>query len=278
MIIVKLQGGLGNQMFQYAIGRKISSNLKTKLMLDTSGYKNDPLRQEQLSNFIIDAETTDSKITRILYSILKKLKKFKVFSEKETFAYDQSFLNIEPYTILEGYWQNYNYFTSIKNVLKNELTLRNVDEKILEYSKKIISSKNAVCLHIRRGDMVTNQETNKVHGSMDLNYYLDSIKLAQDKLGDPTFFIFSDDIKWAKENIKDIDANFIDFTNTNEAYKDFFLMRCCKHFIIPNSTLSWWAAWLESNDKSIVIAPKKWLSIRNLELYSNLIPTNWILK
>lgn len=277
MIVVKLQGGLGNQMFQYAIGRQVATNLNTKLILDTSSYRNDSLRQLQLTNFKIDANTTENKIIKNLYSLISKFKSFKVFREKETFIYDESYLNIEPYTILEGYWQNYNYFASIKNLLKNDLTLRNIDQKILDYSKKISMTNNPVCLHVRRGDMVTNKEANKVHGAMDLNYYLESIKLAQGKLRDPFFYIFSDDIGWAKENIKDINANFIDFTNTTEPHKDFFLMRSCKHFIIPNSTLSWWAAWLESSDNSIVIAPEKWLSIRKLDLYSNLIPTSWTL-
>lgn len=275
MIVSKLKGGLGNQLFQYAVGRQISLRLKSPLILDSSEYTNNPLRRMQIQYFNTNCIYIENTLTRSVVNLFKKLKKFQVYVEKETFAYDKDINKIKWFTQIDGYWQNYNYFLEIKDILKKEFMPKQLDDKNRKILTQIESQQNSVCLHIRRGDLL-DPETNKVHGIMNLDYYKRNIDYLQRKVSNLYFFVFSDDIQWAKENIKETNVYFLDFNSSDEAYKDFALMRACKHFIIPNSTLSWWAAWLRIGN-GIVIAPKRWLSNRNLELYGNLMPEDWIL-
>jgi hypothetical protein len=273
MIVCKLNGGLGNQLFQYAVGRQVSMKTGAPLLLDGRAYANDPLRNLQLP-FLETKGFYVNGVTASIISVLQNAEILKIYKEKKVFEYDESITNIGWFTLIEGYWQNYNYFHSIKKTLQQEFTIKHVDERNKNMMKKIKSSENPVCLHIRRGDYVTNPQTNKVHGVIDQDYYIRNIKYLKETLSRFQLFVFSDDIDWAKENIKYTDTTFIDFNSGDEAYKDFALMRSCKHFIIPNSTLSWWAAWLEG-EKGLVIAPSKWLISRNLDLYGNLVPREW---
>lgn len=276
MIICKLKGGLGNQLFQYAVGRYVSNRVKTPLILDGLDYENDPLRTLQIKHLRTKGIYIDTNIEKNLLLLVKRLKKFNIFTEKETFTFDKNIYNVGRFTQIEGYWQNYNYFIGIKEDLKKELIPKKIDRRNNLMSEKIRATSNSVCLHIRRGDLISNPGVGKVHGVMDLEYYLNNLDYLNKKLTNLHVFVFSDDMAWAKENIKHKNIYFVDFNSGDEAYKDFALMRSCKHFVIPNSTLSWWAAWLEG-DQGIVIAPKRWLKAKDIDLYENLIPKKWLL-
>lgn len=277
MIVTKLKGGLGNQLFEYALARRLSLERKSTLLLDASGYMNDSLRSSDIKKFNIKGSVYENQSFNSLVQIGVNLGFLKNYKEKETFTFDKDVLATKGSIFLDGYWQNYNYFSSITDILKEEFTIKDSDEKNEEFVEKIRNSSNAVCVHVRRGDIAKNSETNKIHGLMQLDYYLDSIKLLEDKISNPTFYVFSDDLTWVRENIKQENVVVVDINSIDAVHKDFMLMRSCQHFIIPNSTLSWWAAWLEG-PKGIVIAPNKWLASRELLLKGNLVPENWILK
>ncbi len=300
MIITKIQGGLGNQMFQYAIGRHLAYLNKTKLKLDISFYK-DPqkniFRQYALGNFniienfISDDEAKKIKInnfhnkslpTKILRKILKFLEEKKPIHKRSYikepyFHFCEEILKIKDkkYIYLFGYWQSEKYFKNIENIIRKEFTLKNDLSKEARDILNKIQNTNSISIHIRRGDYVKNKKTHALHGTCSLDYYYKAIKTIQEKIKNPHFFIFSDDISWAQENLK---MNF-PFTLVKGAdikdVEEVILMSKCKHNIIANSTFSWWGAWLNSNHNKIVIAPKPWFNISTINT-KDLLPSSWL--
>lgn len=290
MIVIKLMGGLGNQMFQYAIGRSLSLKLKKKLFLDTTFLKdkshkeNFTYRNYELSNFSIENNflTLDDfliKRSRInyFYSFFNCSKAYKVIIEKN-FNYNKSIKSLNCNAYLIGYWQSEKYFNNIRDILLSDFKLKvpMLGNNLL-ITNEIINS-NSISIHIRRGDYVSNQHTNEIHGLCSLDYFYKSVQYMDSKFYNPIYFIFSDDIEWVMKNFntENIKYKFID-TNKNHHHLDLILMSYCKHNIISNSSFSWWGAWLNSNVNKIVIAPKIWFANKKMNnLISDLIPNNWI--
>lgn len=286
MIIVKLIGGLGNQMFQYALGRHLSEKNNVEFKIDISGFESYKLHRYSLNTF-----NTKNNIAS-KYEI-DKFKKYKVrpgkkwflynkfiadnlkyFQEKE-FSFNPKVLDIKDNAYIDGYWQSEKYFKEIESLLKHEFTLKkefeNVDNKILE----TIVANDSVSLHIRRSDYVTREKTNQIHGICSLKYYNTAILKIKEIIKNPFFFVFSDDMPWVKENLKlDYPVVYVDH-GQGKNYEDLILMSRCKHNIIANSTFSWWGAWLNENPNKIVIAPKKWFNDESKNT-KDLIPDGWI--
>lgn len=289
MIVVKLMGGLGNQLFQYALGRHLSILNDCELILDTSSLKykgNKPNpnftdREYQLSNFNINARVADEKLLKKLsnrptgLNRLFQKKYTKVFEKGNQFQ--SEILSLKKKSIIEGYWQSEKYFWNIKDVLIKDLTLKNTSSyENIEVAKKI-SESNAVSLHVRRGDYISNSLFSEVIGACSLDYYKNAINKIITEIENPTFFVFSDDIAWVKDNFGFITYKIIYVENNNElnCYEDIRLMSLCKHNIIANSSFSWWGAWLNSNKEKIVVAPQKWFNDSRIT-NPDLIPENWI--
>lgn len=293
MIIIKLQGGLGNQMFQYAIGKKLSLLHKTKLKLDLSFLldrvprQNFTYRDYNLNIFSLKIESAtpeeikpfisylDSKTKRIIYTYLFLGKKNKYINEKQ-FTFDPAIFKLTRNIYLDGYWQTEKYFSDIKNVLYNDFNIKIPQDEKNQEIAKIIKDTNSVSIHIRRGDYIENKQTYNVHGVCDLDYYNNCVNLLLKQIENPHFFIFSDDHQWAKENLKlDYPMIFADHNDESKNYEDLRLMSQCQHNIIANSTFSWWGAWLNQNPDKIVYAPKKWFNdtSRNTQ---DLIPDQWM--
>jgi len=293
MIIIKLQGGLGNQMFQYAIGRKLSLLNKAELKLDLSFLldrthrQNFTYRDYNLNIFNLKIEFTtqeeikpfvnylDSKIKRKIYTYLFLRKNNKYINEKQ-FTYDPDIFKLTGNIYLDGYWQTEKYFSDIKNILYNDFTIKIPQDKKNQEINNIIKNSNSVSIHIRRGDYITNKQSYNIHGICDLDYYNNCVNLLSKQIENANFFIFSDDHQWAKENLKlDYPMTFIDHNDASKNYEDLRLMSQCKHNIIANSSFSWWGAWLNQNPQKIVYAPQKWFndSSRNTK---DLIPEQWI--
>lgn len=285
MVVSRLIGGLGNQMFQYAAGRSLAVANNLDLKLDVSGFENYALHNGyELSLFNIQADiatykevsnfvNVNSRLARFLF---KKLRfKNKTHFIEKNFTYDPLFFNTKKPVYIDGYWQSYKYFDSIKQQLKAELTPKKPLTGLNLQLAESINKLNAVSIHIRRGDYINNPHTNKVHGFLGIEYYRNAIEIVFDKVADPYFFVFSDDIIWAKENL-DLgkNATFVDHNSGQNSYEDMRLMSLCKHHIIANSSFSWWGAWLNFNSDKIVVAPKKWFS--NDTNTSDLIPDLWI--
>jgi len=254
MIITKLQGGLGNQMFQWAYGKALSIIHGTELLLDTDYYNyqyNNTHRNFELNKFpnlINDNSFPNNKpIIEITDNFIYK-----------EFLYDK---NNNYY--LNGYWQSEKYFSGISELIKQNFK---PDDKTLEKLKKIIK-KNSVSLHIRRTDYLT---SNGFHPIQMLDYYNEALEMIGNY---DHILIFSDDITWCKENLKYKNMIFIDGQDNID---DLWLMSLCKHNIIANSSFSWWGAWLNNNNDKIVISPKKWFGDNSNLNYSDIIPNNWI--
>ncbi len=293
MIVVKLQGGLGNQMFQYALGRKLSLQNNDTLKLDLSFLLDRTPRQIftyrdynlNIFNLNIKFATQDeikpfikylnNKVKRKIYASLFLNKNNKYISERQ-FTYDLNILKLTGNLYLDGYWQTEKYFDNIKDMLYKDFTIKIPQNQENQKINNIIKSTNSISIHIRRTDYIHNKITNSIHGTCSLKYYKNCVNLITKEINEPHFFVFSDDHQWAKENLKlDYPMTFVDHNDASKNYEDLRLMSQCKHNIIANSTFSWWGAWLNQNPNKIVCAPKKWFNdtSRNTQ---DLIPDQWI--
>lgn len=287
MIIVRLMGGMGNQMFQYAAGRRLATKHKTVLkfdlsfLLDRTPRENFTYRDYDLDVFNIQENFANAcelnnfapHDKSLIATIKRKLKQNVIIKEPNLHFFYDILLSAPNNSYLEGYWQSEKYFFDIENVIRKEFTLRfDFDSETKKIADKIKSS-NAICLNVRRGDFVNNN----FHGACDLEFYFKSIEYISDKVSKPHFFIFSDDIDWCINNLKiNFPYSIVTHLYAGKKFEYYLkLMTLCKHYIIPNSTFGWWGAWLNQNPEKIVIAPIKWY--KNISDSSNdLIPKDWI--
>lgn len=290
MIITRLIGGLGNQLFQYAMGRALAVRRATNLRLDTSGFGKYRLRTYALDYFAITGTTLTSaeyrqlrlppppgRIGRLagLLSRVYKRPTVPVVAER-TFAFDPSVLDAPATCYLVGYWQSPKYFEGIAETIRKEFTVRDpLSGMNLAISKEIANSQ-AVAVHIRRGDYVTNPDTHSFHGICEPSYYTRAEDYLHSELGTLTLFVFSDDPDWASRNVNFKSATrIVQHNGPERAHEDLRLMTMCQHHIIANSTLSWWGAWLCAHVEKQVVAPRQWF--RDPEQRADdLIPANWI--
>lgn len=176
---------------------------------------------------------------------------------------------------VRGQFQSEEYFKGIENILRDEFTLKQpLDSRYKELLDKI-KSVQSVSIHIRRGDFMSVVTNNPL---MPVSYYKNAVEYIKEKIPSPHFFIFSDDIEWAKKNLSFIEQ--IEFVSQPDMcdYEELTIMSRCKHNIIGNSTFSWWGAWLNIHPDKIVISPKNWLgdTERNKIYVSHLLPESWI--
>ncbi len=287
-IFIRLSGGLGNQMFQYAFGHALAKRKKTNLVIDLDWFHNIPsgssYQKERLSllnsspEFINSNGAVDKIIGIKKNSLLAYFSKKKiVYKEKQNYIYDKKVFEVKDGQYLDGYWQSYKYFSDYPDLKKIFSPKKNLHQKTLDYLK-IIKANQSVMLHIRRGDYVTSATANQFHGVQPIEYYKKAYELIRNSTPDIHIFVFSDDISWAKENISFCtNLTFIEnIDDSDNVIDELFLMSQCNHHIIANSSLSWWGAWLNEYEKKIVVAPKQWLAKENPQL-DDLIPTNWTL-
>lgn len=289
MKIVKFNGGLGNQLFEYAFGLAVEDYYKEEVYYDVSNY-NLKTHLETSRPFLLNKYNTHLKFARKkerkkcinenskLKNKVNKLFKKEIFKEKsnriiEKHAqiYDENMFLEKENIYFEGFFQSEKYFKHIrKKVLENFTLKESLDEKNTYFLNKILNS-TSISLHIRRGDYLLCD----CMENCNLDYYYQGIDYIKQKINNNIeIFIFSDDIPWVKENLKIADkVNYIDINNDAASYCDIELMRNCKHNIIANSSFSWWGAWLNNNPNKIVIAPRIWF--KNEPQY-DIIPEEWI--
>ena len=272
-IIVAIQGGLGNQMFQYAFALSLKQQGK-QVLLDTSFYnenKNEHNGYELEGIFNIDEQySTAAQIkpykdrrrslsARIGKHVLQKyLVKYYEPSLHEMFTYAPNHFVYDLEDIyLSGFWQSQKFFTSAKeHVIKafnlNHLRLSSQNKNVAQH----ISKSNSIGIHVRRGDYIGHPLLGEI---CTKDYYRNAIEKIQLLIENPVFFVFSNDITWCKEelNIKN-EVTFIDWNIGKESIFDLYLMSHCKHNIIANSSFSWWAAYLNLNLNKIICAPDIW--------------------
>lgn len=276
MLIIKLKGGLGNQLFQYGFGRLLAEQRNEQLKLDISalGKGKDTKRNFDLTKFNIQADlaTLDDleKYTPSPYIRFIKQKIFRQFN----IGYVPSLLSSKKH-YFEGYFQSYKYLDPIRDKLVTEITLKKpLDNYYQNISNQIIANQS-VAIHIRRGDFANNQKIRSIHQTIDINYYQQALDLIKNKLSNPVYFVFSDDIAWAQKNlITNKPTIYVAAEKNSDPAQELILMSQCQHQIIANSTFSWWAAYINQNQNKIVISPKKWNN-KYQKHYRDLLPKNW---
>lgn len=290
MIITKLIGGLGNQMFQYAAGRRTALANNTELKLDLTGYDHQigiTPRSYMLDIFPIHATIatkkevglfkTNSKSIIQRYWQQQKLSYFRRhYIRQKTTGFTHDFLTIPDNSYLDGYWGSEKYFFDIGDVIRKDFTLKNTPDKENRELLKRISACNSVSIHVRRSDYVKDKKTHDFHGVCGLDYYKKAISFITKRVSDPHFFVFSDDPDWCKINLRlQYSIIFVSHNLGNKDYEDMRLMSACKHNVIANSSFSWWGAWLNKNANKIVIAPQKWFTDKLISA-QDLIPKLWL--
>ena len=264
MIVSRFEGGLGNQLFQYAIGRFLAHKHNTELKFDLSccPFKNNSHHAfYKLNNFNVIENFATTNYAEYL----------KVISEKQV-SDISVILNAPDNTFLHGYWQNEKYFIEIRDILLREFTLKNpLRPNSVAWKEKILSATCAVSLHVRHGDYLTYGGRNGF-GIISEDYYLNCIAELHKHYSDITVFVFSDDLQWCKDNLNfGMPTEFVEGCEYD--FEEMYLMSLCKHNVISNSTFSWWGAWLNQNPDKKVFAPDPW---GNPPIVRNPVTDSWI--
>jgi len=279
MKIVKLKGGLGNQMFQFAFAKSLELKQKEIVKLDMDFFEiyksHNGLEIDKLFNIPNFSNKKEIQKFKGLYfywlnkewsikTIEKKIlgknilykPKYNYIIEKNINKFNKTYLELKGDYYFEGYFQSYKYFQQYNDEIRKIFAFpKIVDKENLEILKKIKNT-NSISLHIRRGDYLTKNSQLNV---LTMDYYKNAIQYILKNAKKPVFFIFSDDIKWCKKEFDFLNEKyFIDWNKKNKSFIDMQLISLCKHNIIANSSFSWWSAWLNKNPNKIVVCPKFW--------------------
>lgn len=282
--IVKFNGGLGNQMFQFAFGKALEKKMHFGTYFDMSFFNKRYSRPFELDIFGLKLNKIEDFLTKFKLALIWKLRK-KLnnknflginFYQESHFEYDENLFKLKPNTYIEGFFQSEKYFKDIESELRTDFKFKNPPNEENQKLIEKIEKTNSVSLHIRRGDYVQKKHFINVYATCSLDYYKRGVELIANKYESPTLFIFSDDIEWVKENLKlPYDSIYVNHNKGRHSFEDMRLMSLCKHNVIANSSFSWWGAWLNNNSKKIVIAPDKWFNDENI-IQTDIIPTGWI--
>jgi hypothetical protein len=292
MIIVRLFGGMGNQLFQYAAGRRLACVLGTELKLDTSWFDQCGERQYSLGHFNIQesfahpdevaAMTTPTMGRRIIAKLRRRKPLAPTHIKEKHFHFSPRILTLPDGVCLEGYWQSEKYFADIAAVIRRDLTVKHPQTGRNKEWGEMIASSESVSLHVRHGDYVANPNSRQIHGVLDLDYYLGCAQEIMKALKTPHFFIFSDDPDWVRNNMSfSCPATLVEHGEDKLCadIEDLRLMSQCKHHIIANSSFSWWGAWLNPRSDKMVFAPRQWFTRMGMASRKthDLLPDCWII-
>jgi len=295
MIVVKLKGGLGNQMFQYAVGRELQRRNGGELVLDLTQLldrlprKNMAVRDYNLDIFRIQPHfTLLSRFARhlpvpLLYmygssALVRALDRAGLQRYvTEPVGFHEGVLEARGNVYLDGYWQSPKYFAGSEAVLRGEFEVKQPLSPAGELVAALMTSTDSICVNVRRTDYVTVQGSLETHGFMGKEYYDRGIEQIAPRLKNPHIFVTSDDMVWCRENLR-FDYPTTVLGHECKGYKfgeELALMTRCKHFLIPNSSFAWWAAWLNPSREKIVVCPKNWFRDPRIDSPDR-IPSGWI--
>jgi hypothetical protein len=280
-IRTKLMGGLGNQMFQYAAGRALSTRTGLPLLLDTSPLLHPSHRQYELAAFHIQAEVLHTSVSEPKTWLHKlglrgtsKAKTQPTLREAH-FHFDPRFSDITGACVLDGYWQSERYFADIAATVRNDFHPRTIDTRTQSLAQDM-GGPNVVSLHVRRGDYVTNPEASQHHGLCSMDYYQHAMQLIREKVPGVEFRIFTDDPDWVSHAFPRAHPwRVIEDWAGKPAWVDMWLMSQCSHHIVANSSYSWWGAWLNPSPDKLVVAPARWFKDAPHDT-TDLIPASWL--
>lgn len=292
MIITRLKGGLGNQMFQYAAGLSLSKHLQTSLKVDgsflyeTAGEESITQRKFELSCFGIKDDSIDSSGFRRLRKVLLS-RPYQFFQHQipsllpwgyileKDFAYNSAFFDYDGNLMIDGYWQSEKYFLSIEKDVRNTFTLTSGLSAETISLQNYLRNELTVSVHIRRGDLITNPTASAMHGVCSDAYYIAALDVIRSKFPNIKVIMFSDDPVYVKNNMQFLKPEVTVDWNDDKVWEDIHLMHHCSHHVIANSSFSWWGAWLNPDKEKTVIAPQQWFASGHLNT-ATLVPEKWI--
>ena len=310
MIISRIDGGLGNQMFQYAYGLCLAKKHSTQLLLDIGSYADLPQHGFLLDHFRVTAAvlqepelkfvprryrphqrsrtpetgrdvggktTTGAKIfSRWQQSSLASLFDSSLRRHKEsTFGFAASHLEVPDNRYLVGYWQSEKFFPGMRSHLLEEFRLHKPLSDVSQGVAKMIEQTQSIALHIRRGDYVTSQSAAQIYESLSVEYYQHCVDQYLAKHRGAEVFVFSNDIAWCKDQLVcRAPMHWVDHNTAETAHEDMILMSKAAACVIANSTFSWWAAWLNQRPDKQVFAPGCWFRPGHLS-GQHIVPERW---
>lgn len=271
MVIIKIMGGLGNQMFQAALyksmeieGKAVKADLThiKKYGNNHNGYE---LQKVFGLDLVEASEKEVKKLADLQLTILGRVKRKLGGIRKATHYLEQTYEYkpevLETNTIyLEGYWQTEKYFRNIREEILEMFTFPYMEASKNKNCASEILSNESVAVHIRRGDYLSGDNIDNYGNICTKAYYKSAVNYIKSRVSHPVFYVFSDEVEWVKENFDFGNVKFVNWNAGSNSYLDMQLMSLCRHQIIANSTFSWWAAWLNQNSDKIVIMPEKWMN------------------
>jgi Glycosyl transferase family 11 len=287
-IIVRLQGGLGNQLYQYAAGRALAMYMDRPLLIDQRTIEPEaPARQYDLGSFNVKESFVHGlsafctrwvgsvRLGPLFQMFFPTARAYRLIRDSEKGYDTRIFERHDGPIILHGYWQSYRYFEGVANDLRRELQFRYAPDPENARMIDLIESSASVALHVRRGDYVRNAAFSAALGTCDSDYYRRAVAKIASEIPNPKFFVFSDDADWAASNLDLPGKPVVVRHNLGRSdVEDFRLMTHCRHFIIANSSFSWWGAWLAHYPSKTVIAPARWFNVDNTPPQDR-IPLSW---
>jgi Glycosyl transferase family 11 len=275
MIISFILGGLGNQFFQYAVGRQLACLQSVAFKIERRGYAFPKYAHHP---YLLDKFNIKADPARAIDYVALAAQAFRgsILTFERTDGFNGKVLQIRHGTVLVGYWQSARYFSGIADVIREELTLKEPPSvRTRELVAHIGATDAAVSVHVRRADYLT-PKSMTMFEQCSLDYYREAIQLVARSVGSPHFFVFSDDHAWTRANLQtEFPTTYVEHNDGFKAYEDVTLMRACRHHIIANSTFSWWGAWLNPNANKIVVAPRRWFKDDRYNL-DDLLPPEWV--
>lgn len=285
MIVMRLCGGLGNQLFQYAVGRRLALANDSVLVLDLDWYHRSPgtstPRRFELFRYPIVARVAGP-VERYAFRVRASLASRGIhrsprwkYRREHGQDFDPVVGALTGNVYLDGYWQCPGYFDDVAALLRRELSPKAALAERDEEVRRQIDSTNAISVHVRRGDYAANVHAASHHGTCSIDYYESAIERLASVVDRPHFFVFSDEIDWAKAELSfPAPVTFVDHNGPASAFQDLRLMSFCQHHIIANSSFSWWGAWLSANPSKRVVAPRRWYA--DGRATPALIPADWV--
>lgn len=276
MIITRLNGGLGNQLFQYAFGRALSLKHGVPLRLDVRDYQQKPQHGLLINQFNIAGEFLSAKDSRLAPNIERRTKWQRTlwnihpfhprWTREKPFGFQTRWLKLGQHVYLDGYWQSEAFFRDFADTLRQELTLTKPTSLATQEIAAQMRQSRSVAMHIRRGDYVTDPKVAKIYLPLTLSYYERCLNDWASDHRNVRVFVFSNDIAWCKKNIRWSQPTvYVDHTTTASAHEDLYLMQQAECCITANSTLSWWGAWLGQRPNHTVYTPAKWFYPNTLD-------------
>ena len=268
-IVSGLAGGLGNQMFQYAAGRALASEFRWDLVLDTRLLHTQGSHTHR--DYALDAYKVRAGVDGVPIS---RLEGMRVLSEGEAHRGWPRRRKVKADLLLSGHWQSERYFLPIRKTLLKDFALANEPSAYVgELAQRIRLSPNAVSVHFRRGDYVSNPNAASFHGTCSIAYYHEAVRRLDQKVGKSDLYIFSDDPEWVRSEVNLPGVFTVVDCERSTPAEDIWLMSLCRHHIIANSSFSWWGAWL-GEWAGLTIAPSTWF-LDQSAAQSHIVPERW---